>query len=82
MPDFLIVDTPMKNIGEDVNRDIFESFYSYLYKLASGPLSKTQFIVIDKEFIASSDKGLALRERLMKPKDPKYPPLISYYEGA
>jgi hypothetical protein len=58
LPDFLIIDTPMKNISEDVNRGIFEAFYNYLYDLAKGPLSNTQFIIIDKEYLAPRIQGL------------------------
>ncbi|GAI65601.1 unnamed protein product, partial [marine sediment metagenome] len=29
LPSFLIIDTPMKNIGEDVNKNIFENFYNH-----------------------------------------------------
>ena len=81
LPQFLIIDTPMKNIGEDVNRDIFESFYNYLYDLAQGPLSDTQIIIIDKEFIEPEKGELEIRERFMTPDDPGHPPLIPYYKG-
>lgn len=82
LPTYLIIDTPMKNIGEDVNRDIFESFYQLLYDLSRGPLKNTQFIIIDKEFIEPDDpKGIDLVERFMTPGDPEHPPLISYYKG-
>jgi hypothetical protein len=78
MPNFLMIDTPMKNIGEDVNEDIFRALYGYLYELASGSLSETQFIIIDKEFFPP-DPSLELNvsERFMSPQQP----LISYYRG-
>ena len=72
----------MKNIGEDVNRDIFVSFYQLFYELASGPLSNTQFIIIDKEYIEPDDhEGINIFERFMTPEHPENPPLISYYRG-
>ena len=80
LPNFLIIDSPMKNIGKGVNRDIFESFYHYLYDLAQGPLSNTQFILIDTDYVAPSDK-INMLVRLMTPADEKHPPLIPYYRG-
>lgn len=78
LPKFLMIDTPMKNIGEDVNADIFRSFYMYLYDLAQGPLSSTQFIIIDKEYIKPSEgPELQVVEKFMSPDFP----LISYYRG-
>jgi hypothetical protein len=81
LPSFIIIDTPMKNISEDVNRSIFESFYTYLYRLAEGPLSNTQFIIIDKEYFAPKIETLNIRERLMLNNDPAYPPLFRGYFG-
>jgi hypothetical protein len=81
LPSFLIIDTPMKNISEDVNKDIFEAFYHYLYSLIQGDLSATQIIIIDKEYIAPP-KGIDLKERMMTPDQEAHPPLIRYYRGA
>jgi rubrerythrin len=81
LPSFLIIDTPMKNISEDVNRDIFEALYRYLYTLVQGDLAATQIIIIDKEYIEPPE-GIDLTERLMMPDDPNNPPLIGYYRGA
>jgi len=82
LPTFLIIDTPMKNIGEDVNRDIFEAFYTHLYDLAQGPLSNTQFIIIDKEYFPPKIETIDVIERYMTVEDDKYPPLISSYRGS
>jgi len=82
LPNFLIIDTPMKNIGEDVNQDIFDSFYNYLYALAETSLSDTQFIIVDKEYFPSSEYEVEVYERYMTPDEAEYPPLISYYRGA
>ena len=82
LPEFLIIDTPMKNIGEDVNEDLFRSFYSYLYDLAAGPLNRTQLIIVDKEYYEPPEElGIPVFERFMTPSDPSHPPLISYYRG-
>ncbi len=81
LPSFLMIDTPMKNIGEEVNRNIFESFYNHLYELAAGELRETRFVIIDKEYIAPSS-SLDVYERYMTPDNDEYPPLISYYRGS
>ena len=81
LPQFLIIDTPMKNIGEEVNQDLFRSFYRYLYELATGPLRSVQFVIVDKEYYAPEIEGIKIFERFMTPNDPGYPPLISYYRG-
>jgi len=82
LPTYLMIDTPMKNIGEDVNRDLFVSFYRLLYELSSGSLKNTQFIIIDKEFIPPEEpEEIDIFERYMTSDDPKNPPLISYYRG-
>lgn len=80
LPTFLIIDTPMKNIGEEVNKQIFESFYHHLYDLAESSLSGTQFIIIDKEYFPPT-KEIEILERKMTPEDKENPPLISYYRG-
>ncbi len=82
LPSFIIIDTPMKNISEDVNRDIFVAFYKHLYQLAANELSETQFILIDGEYISPDIPGLEGFERRMTLDDPDHPPLISYYRGA
>lgn len=82
LPNFLIIDTPMKNIGEDVNRNLFVAFYNYLYGLAAGPLSNTQFLIIDKEYIAPESQQISIIERYLTPNDEEHPPLIPYYRGA
>jgi rubrerythrin len=82
LPEFLIIDTPMKNIGEEVNRDIFISFYKLVYELAASTLKNTQFIIIDKEYIKSEGiESLNVYERYMTPDEDAHPPLISYYRG-
>jgi hypothetical protein len=80
LPSFLMIDTPMKNISEDVNQDIFEAFYHYLYSLVQGDLATTQVIIIDKEYIEPPE-GVEIVERFMTPDQAEHPPLISYYRG-
>lgn len=82
LPSFLIIDTPMKNIGEEVNSDIFNSFYNYLYGLAETSLSDTQIIIVDKEYFSPDAYEVDYYQRYMTPDEVEYPPLISYYRGA
>ena len=82
LPRFLMVDTPMKNIGEDVNQELFVRFYRYLYELASTSLGGTQFVIVDKEFIEPAGASVDVIHRFMTPEDNDHPPLISYYRGA
>ena len=77
LPTFLMIDTPMKNIGEDVNREIFKSFYEYLYDLAENDLRSTQFVIIDKEYFDPNGRNINVYDKFMSPDEP----LISYYRG-
>ncbi|MGD0158050.1 MAG: AAA family ATPase [Terracidiphilus sp.] len=81
VPHLLIIDSPMKNITPDINRDIFEHFYIQLYTLLSGPLKEWQCFVIDQSYFPPSETSLSFSERLMTRHDPDHPPLISYYDG-
>ncbi|TMU57445.1 AAA family ATPase [Flagellimonas algicola] len=80
LPNFVIIDTPMKNIGEDVNQAIFDNFYKFLYDISLDELKDTQFIIIDKDFVLPEFE-VDMSERYMTPDDPENPPLITYYEG-
>jgi len=81
VPRLLIIDSPMKNITPDVNRDIFEHFYTQLYTLLSGPLKEWQCFIIDQTYFPPSEPSVSFSERLMTRHDPGHPPLISYYDG-
>lgn len=50
-PQFIIVDTPMKNISEREDRVLYENLYRFFLKLFSdgGILENTQLVVVDKE---------------------------------
>jgi hypothetical protein len=81
LPTFLVIDSPMKNISKDANRDTFLSLYRYLYGLASDALRSTQFLIIDNEF-ALPPEGIEVTHRYMSTSDPSAPPLIPEYRGA
>lgn len=79
LPNFMIIDTPMKNIDKEVNEVIFRQFFYYLYTLAEGELDNTQIIIIDNVYITPQNKELSFSSRFMTPNDNNHPPLISYY---
>ncbi|MCU6794854.1 AAA family ATPase [Paenibacillus sp. WQ 127069] len=89
LPSFLLIDTPMKNISERENKDIFEGFYHLIYKLYSSELSDKQLIIIDKEFFSPVgtpyEDYFKIKDNFkvthMTPDDPENPPLIQYYRG-
>ncbi len=80
LPSFLIIDTPMKNISEDVNKELFEAFYRYLYRLVKTDLSTVQLIIIDNDYVPPPVE-IEIIERFMTPDKKEFPPLISYYRG-
>ena len=82
LPNFIVIDTPMKNIGKEKNEELFKGFYKYLYELACGPLNKTQIIIIDSDYFPPENQEIDISERFMTPSDPNYPPLITYYQGS
>lgn len=51
LPSFILIDTPMKNISERIDKNIYANLYDYFYRLFSegGSLYGVQLIVIDKE---------------------------------
>ncbi|PED91598.1 hypothetical protein CON43_01210 [Bacillus cereus] len=84
LPSFLMIDTPMKNISERENADIFKGFYSFLYKLAENELKDLQFIIVDKEYYPipkEISKKINTIKKHMTPDEPIHPPLIPYYKG-
>lgn len=82
LPTFLIIDTPMKNISERENEEVFRSFYQFIYKLARTELKDRQIIIVDKEYYESKEKEKPkITVRHMMPNDPHNPPLIAYYRG-
>lgn len=51
LPKFIIIDTPMKNISEREDRELYENLYRFFVKLftAGGKLEEMQLIIVDKE---------------------------------
>ncbi len=81
VPRLLIIDSSMKNIATDVNPEIFEAFYQYLYTLMEGELRDWQVVIVDQTYKTPPDT-LDVKERYMTRDDKDHPPLISYYRGA
>jgi hypothetical protein len=81
LPSFLIVDSPMKNISKDANKQTFLALYNQLYALAMSDLRSTQFLVIDNEY-APPPADVQVSHRYMSNDDPTAPPLIPEYKGA
>lgn len=81
LPRLLIIDSPMKNITPDVNKQIFISFYEELYRLMSGPLNNWQVILIDQSYYKPTEASVLVEERLFTKDNPEHPPLISSHQG-
>jgi hypothetical protein len=77
-----MIDSPMKNITPDVNRDVFTKFYVELYRLLATSLSEWQVILVDQTYVAPPSDVQPSIHRLMHRDDADNPPLISYYRGA
>jgi hypothetical protein len=62
----------MKNIGTEVNKDIFLALYAYLYDQAVDSLKETQFVILDSE-MAEPAVEVDFRDRLMVLDDTEHP---------
>lgn len=81
IPRLIVIDSPMKNITPDINKDIFKHFYKELYRLLNVELSDWQCVIVDQTFCPFEGFDDGVEERKLTKNDPEYPPLISYYEG-
>ena len=82
VPTLLMIDTPLKNITPDINPELVQAFYRYLYQVAENDLADHQIIFVDQLLVQPEDAStLELTDRLMTEDDPKKPQLISYYHG-
>lgn len=84
-PNMLILDTPMKNISERENKELYENFYKFILDIMHTELKDTQLILIDKEDSVfdniNYDECLEISTRRMTPDEKDFPGLIDYYEG-
>lgn len=82
VPTLLMIDTPLKNITPDINPELVQAFYHYLYEVAENDLADHQIIIVDQLLVEPEDGSpLEFTDRLMTEDDPDNPPLISYYHG-
>jgi hypothetical protein len=82
MPPFLIVDSPTKNLGKDINKEIVARTIQEIYSTVASSAGKFQVLLIDSDYIPPDPAlGLIVADRLMIPGDLKNPPLISFYVG-
>ena len=82
VPTLLMIDTPLKNITPDINPELVQAFYHYLYQVAKNDLADHQIIIVDQLLVKPEDPStLEFTSRLMTEGDPENPPLISYYHG-
>ena len=82
LPHLLIIDSPMKNITPDVNREVFENFYDELYHLLGEALRDWQLIIVDQTYYPPPANVGPSEQRLMLRDSVENPPLISYYRDA
>lgn len=82
LPHLLIIDSPMKNITPDVNREVFENFYGELYHLLGEALQDWQLIIVDQTYYPPPANVAPSKHRLMLRDSVENPPLISYYRDA
>lgn len=83
LPSFLIIDTPMKNISEREDMEMYNKFYQFLFKLFSTELSDTQLLVVDKEKRDTNDYLFHDDVVLMRMTHDEWmnPPLFKNYKG-
>lgn len=81
LPDFIVIDSPMKNISPDVNQDNFVAFYYRLYEMSRRDLNGVQFVIIDNDFPDLDHEGIEVKDRYLSLNDAEHPPLIPYYRG-
>ncbi|MBU1737093.1 MAG: hypothetical protein KKG35_03055 [Proteobacteria bacterium] len=81
VPDFIIIDSPTKNISEDENPELVQALYAEIYRLAEGQDGRRiQFLLIDSERVAPNDDLPGFLERRMAG-ELDAPSLIPHYHG-
>lgn len=80
LPALLIVDSPTKNISEDVNPDLVRSLYEEIYLQARDTNDQMQFLLIDSDLVEPTEAISGFSGRRMAG-EPDAPSLIPYYVG-
>jgi hypothetical protein len=82
VPPFLIIDSPTKNMGKDINHEIVGRMFQEVYNTVAIAGGTFQVLIIDSDFINPDDSvGVSVSDRKMDPLDPDHPALISFYTG-
>jgi DNA repair exonuclease SbcCD ATPase subunit len=82
MPRFLIVDSPTKNLGKDINKEIVARMIQEIYSTVVSGKGAFQVLLIDSDYIPPDPNlDLEVADRLMVPGNSEHPPLISFYQG-
>lgn len=81
VPNVLVIDSPTKNISDEENPEIVNALYQEIYRLsASDPEPRTQFLLIDSDFVEPTfEIGSFSRRRMAG--DIDSPRLVPYYTG-
>lgn len=79
VPNFLIIDSPTKNISDDENHDLVVSLYQRIYSLARKK-DGLQVVLIDSDLVSPVPEILEFKEMRMAG-EPDAPSLIEYYDG-
>lgn len=81
VPTVLIIDSPTKNISEDVNPELVCSLYAEIYRIARDQNGAgIQFLIIDSELVEPNTDVRGFKARRMAG-EPGSPSLIPYYVG-
>jgi hypothetical protein len=79
LPAILIIDSPTKNISEDMDPAIVTALYREIYRMAMRP-GGVQFLLIDSDLVPPTEEFEGLSYRQMAG-TPQAPCLIPYYDG-
>jgi len=80
LPNFLIVDSPTKNITRDENPELVTALYQEIYRVAAETAGGMQFILIDSHLIPPGQEKLSFAQRRMANEE-GVTPLFSDYSG-
>jgi hypothetical protein len=81
IPSFLIVGSPIRNLGRDINKDAVARTIQEIYITVANARRAFRVLLTDSDcFPPDSRLGIAVADRLMSPVDP-VPPITSLYRG-
>lgn len=81
VPNILIIDSPTKNISDDMNPELVQSLYREIYRITADVNGAgTQFLLIDSDLVEPEAEFTGFLQRRMAGESDA-PSLISYYVG-